>query len=144
MRYFGGGIGHKTTQIQPNEEDFAMDVDGEPGDTDENQETSTGTSPQLTDHHLSELQQVVSIIEGGGLMDLDDSMSVDSDNDGKDNDENEDSDDDEDSDEDKDSDEDEDEDSNDGDGDGDNDNDNDLGPEDGEDQDYLDTGYSAL
>jgi hypothetical protein len=122
----------------------------EPGNTDENEGTSPGASQLANYCLLEELWQVASVIGGGGLVDLDDGMSVDGDNDNKDKDDGKHGDDNEDGDNDKDDDDEDgdgDEDSEDEDNseDGsDSDDDDDLGPADGEDQGYLDTGYSAF
>lgn len=128
MRYFGSGIGHTAIAIQSTREDVAMDVDEDGKSDDEdgkNDDEVMGTAQvsESADHRfLEELQQMVSAMaEGGTASDREDvEQTLDSDDDEHDSD-----------DEDMD------------DMSTDNDIDN-LGPEDGEDEGYVETGYSGL
>jgi len=123
MRYFGGGIGHATTPIQSTEEDTTMNVDEEVTNEDLEDGTSAGVS-QPTDHDLlAELRQTARLMEGGGV--AGDREDVQDPDDGDESDSDEDMDD----------------------GssvDGGSDDDDNLGPEDGEDREYFDSGYDAL
>jgi hypothetical protein len=121
MRYFGGGIGHTSTETQPSNEDDLMDVD----EVDDNEPEA---QPKLADADLlKEIHQLASSTkaEGGIYGERDeveepmDSEDDDTDNESMSEDDalsatsSEESDD-------------------------------DLGPEDGEDEGYVDTGYDEL
>jgi hypothetical protein len=126
MRYFGGGIGHTTTTIQSAREDVAMDVD-EDAKIMNSDDEAMGTEAQVSEfvghHSLEELQQMASAMAEGVMTgDWEDvERTLDSDDDGDDSD-------DEDMDDDMSTDND----------------DDDLGPEDGEDEGYVETGYGGL
>jgi hypothetical protein len=119
MQYFGSGIGHTTIAIQSTREDVAMDID-EDGKSDDEVMGTAQVSESADHRFLEELQKMVSAMaEGGTASDREDvEQTLDSDDDEHDSDEDMD--------------------------DMSMDNDDDLGPEDGEDEGYVDTGYGGL
>lgn len=126
MRYLGGGIGHVAIATQPEEENIEENVNIILTNT---HEATTGTQVSELNERLvlEELRRAASIIAGGGTAndreeaepdDQDTDSDTDSEDEGMDDGMSMDSDDQE--------------------------SDDDLGPEDGEDEGYLDSGYSAL
>jgi hypothetical protein len=126
MRYFGGGISHTATTIQSARKDIAMEVDEDAKIMNSNNEVM-GTEAQVLEfvghHSLEELQQMASAMAEGVMTGdwKNVERTLDSDDDRHDSD-------DEDMDDDMSTDN----------------NDDDLGPEDGEDEGYVETGYGEL
>ena len=124
MRYRGGGIGHAMNQAQLSEEDDVMEVDEDDADRDMGNAHAEQDLEVSDEHLVKELLQIVNGVTLGSTLtnvreEVERAVVTDSDTD--------------DSKDDRDSatavmrDEDE-----------------DLGPEDGENEDYVDTGYRAL
>jgi hypothetical protein len=137
MRYLGGGIGHMAIVAQPTEEGAAMNTDEDANIT-VNDEEAAGVqgSVPIGQSLVDELWQVARIMAGGGTADdwedVEQAPGSESDSGSGDEDEDEDENENEDID---------DEISLDGD---DDEGGHSFGPEDGEDENYLDTGYDIL
>jgi hypothetical protein len=126
MRYLGGGIGHIAVATQPEEENIEEDIIT----TNDPKAMAEVQASDRDEHLLEKLRQAASIMAGGGTANDREEVEQVPDSDSDDHDTDADSDDE---------------------GmddslstDGDHEGENYLGPEDGEDEGYLDSGYGAL